>query len=87
MTTEQVQERKKERSLEGRVALVTGGSRGIGAAVARRLAGAGASVAMTYVDSTEAAERVAAEAREERVEAEATHCIAGDCCMVSLVER
>lgn len=62
MTTEQVQERKKERSLEGRVALITGGSRGIGAAVARRLAEAGANVAVTYVDSTEAAERVAAEA-------------------------
>ncbi|MFG3227881.1 SDR family oxidoreductase [Kitasatospora sp. NPDC048194] len=35
--------------LAGKVALVTGGSRGIGAAVARRLAAGGAAVALTYV--------------------------------------
>jgi NAD(P)-dependent dehydrogenase (short-subunit alcohol dehydrogenase family) len=48
------------RLLEGRRALVTGASRGIGAEVARAMARAGASVALAARD-TEALERVAAE--------------------------
>ncbi|HLG88224.1 MAG TPA: SDR family oxidoreductase [Alphaproteobacteria bacterium] len=44
--------------LAGKVALVTGGGRGIGAAIARRLSRDGATVAITYSASAEAAERV-----------------------------
>jgi 3-oxoacyl-[acyl-carrier protein] reductase len=41
--------------LKGKVALVTGGSRGIGAASARHLASAGANIAITYSASADAA--------------------------------
>ncbi|NEA67307.1 SDR family oxidoreductase [Streptomyces sp. SID12488] len=44
--------------LNGKVALVTGGSRGIGAATALRLAQEGADVAVTYVNGKEAAQDV-----------------------------
>jgi 3-oxoacyl-[acyl-carrier protein] reductase len=45
--------------LQGKVALVTGGSRGIGAAIARRLAAGGAAVALTYVSAADKAQAVA----------------------------
>ena len=49
--------------LSGKRALVTGGSRGIGAAIARQLAADGADVAITYEKSADKAEAVAAEIR------------------------
>jgi len=47
-------------SLNGRVALVTGGSRGIGAAIAVALAEAGADVAVNYHKRADAADTIAA---------------------------
>ena len=47
-------------SLAGKAALVTGGSRGIGAAIVRRLASEDAAVAFTYVASGKAADELVA---------------------------
>ncbi|WDR90587.1 SDR family NAD(P)-dependent oxidoreductase [Burkholderia ambifaria] len=47
--------------LQGKRALVTGGSRGIGAAIAKRLAADGADVAITYEKSAERARAVVAD--------------------------
>ena len=49
--------------LQGKRALVTGGSRGIGAAIARRLGAEGADVAITYQLAADAANRVVEEIR------------------------
>jgi len=55
--------------LENKVALVTGGSRGLGAATARALADAGANIAITYVHSQAKAEEVVADLQSRGVKA------------------
>jgi 3-oxoacyl-[acyl-carrier protein] reductase len=49
------------KNLEGKIALITGGSRGIGAGIARRLAAEGANVAITYTKGADAAAAVVKE--------------------------
>ena len=57
-------------SLEGRLALVTGGSRGIGRAIAVELANAGAQVVVGYRSGADEAEQVAAEIGGRAVQAD-----------------
>jgi len=58
-----VQANNTNQSLSGKVALVTGGSRGIGAATAKRLASQGAAVAITYASNSASAEEVVQQIR------------------------
>jgi 3-oxoacyl-[acyl-carrier protein] reductase len=57
-------------SLEGKTALVTGASRGIGSAIALELARAGASVVVGYRSGAEEAENIASEAAGRAVQAD-----------------
>ena len=57
-------------SLEGKTALVTGGSRGIGAAVARELARAGATIVVGYRSGADEAEAIASEVGGRAVQAD-----------------
>ena len=60
-------------SLEGKTALVTGGSRGIGAAVARELARAGATVVVGYRSGADEAEAIATEIGGRAVQADVSN--------------
>ncbi len=57
--------------LTGKIALVTGGSRGIGAAIAEKLATYGAQVAITYVSSPDKAAEVVERCKSHQVNAKA----------------
>jgi 3-oxoacyl-[acyl-carrier protein] reductase len=69
-------------SLSGKVALVTGGSRSIGAAIARRLAADGAAVAITYSASPDKADAVVREIDAKGGKAIALRADAGDAAQV-----
>lgn len=66
------------KSLTGRVAIVTGASRGIGKAVAKALASEGATVIINYNGSAEAAEAVETDIRSQGGVAEAVKCNVAD---------
>jgi len=76
------------KTLEGKVALVTGGSRGIGAAIVKRLASEGAHVALTYSSSPDRAGEVVKEAQAVGVKAVAILADSADpAAVVAAVER
>ena len=60
-------------SLKGKTALVTGGSRGIGAAIARELANAGATVVVGYRSGKDEAEAIASETGGRAVEGDVSN--------------
>jgi 3-oxoacyl-[acyl-carrier protein] reductase len=63
--------------LAGKVAIVTGASKGIGAAIAKELAGAGAAVVVNYASSKDGADRVVKEITHKGGKALAVHADVG----------
>ena len=64
--------------IKGQTAIVTGGSRGIGAAVAKRLAEEGVNVAVIFAGNADLAESVCEECRAFGVKAEKYNCDVSD---------
>ena len=60
--------------LDGKVAIISGGSRGIGDAIVRKFAAEGASVVFTYNKNKESAEKIVSELKAENLQAECHPC-------------
>lgn len=71
--------------LKGKTAIVTGGSRGIGAAICKRFAEQGANIALLYAGNTQKAEETKAALQEMGVKAEAYQCNVADAEQVATV--
>ena len=71
--------------LKGKTAIVTGGSRGIGAAICKRFAEQGANIALRYAGNTQKAEETKAALQEMGVKAEAYQCNVADAEQVAAV--
>ena len=71
--------------LKGKTAIVTGGSRGIGAAICKRFTEQGANIALLYAGNTQKAEETKAALQEMGVKAEAYQCNVADAEQVAAV--